>query len=171
MQPMASLRKKFLHRLFKLSLLLKALNGAWETVSGFLFLFASKATVTGWLSLLTRNELLEDPHDQFIAFLGHALQNLAADARIFAGVYILTHGLLNIFLTIQLYRDKHWAYLVTIGVTLVLMTYQVYRISIHHSLFLTAVTVFDILFVMLAWHEYKNHRERSELKKSIATAV
>lgn len=153
------LKQKYWHELFELSVIVKGLNGLWETVSGLIVLFLSKATFDSWFSTLARNELLEDPNDRMINFLAHVLSNLSSDAKIFAALYILAHGILNIFLSIQLYRDKHWAYLVTIGAMLIFITYQIYRISIYHSLFLTAITIFDAGFVMLAWHEYKYHKE------------
>ncbi|MBI5406006.1 DUF2127 domain-containing protein [Candidatus Kaiserbacteria bacterium] len=152
--------QKYWHRLFELGIFLKGVNGVWETLGGVLFLFLSRAAPGTSLLSVTSHELLEDPNDVFINFLVQIFQNVPSDARTFAAVYLLAHGILNIFLTIQLYRDRHWAYLVTIGFTLFFMTYQIYRIGIHHSLFLAAVTIFDAIFVVLAWHEYKHHRER-----------
>ncbi len=152
--------QKYWHELFEFGVIIKGFNGVWETISGFLVLVLSKATLSHWFFLVTRNELLEDPNDKFINFLAHALQNFSADAKTFAALYILAHGVLNVFLAIQLYRDRHWAYLVTIGTMIMFMVYQTYRISIHHSLLLTAITIFDGIFILLAWHEYKYHRDR-----------
>lgn len=152
------LSQKYWHRLFEFGIAVKAINGVWETISGLLVLFLSKAVLSSWFYLITRDELLEDPNDRFINFLAHGLQNLSHSAQTFTALYVLAHGLLNIFLAIQLYRDKHWAYLVTIGAMLMFMTYQIYRISIHHSLILTALTIFDAAFIGITWHEYKYHR-------------
>ncbi len=154
------LKEKYWHELFEIGILLKGFNGLWETISGFLVLFVSKATFSTWFLLIAQNELLEDPHDKFINFVTHALQNFSGDTKIFAAIYILSHGILNIFLSIQLYRDRHWAYLVTIGAMAIFMVYQIHRITIHHSLVLTAITIFDVFFIILAWHEYKYHRDR-----------
>jgi uncharacterized membrane protein len=151
---------KHWHKLFELSIFLKGVNGVWEVSSGVLVLFLSKITLETWFSIVTRYELLEDPNDVLINFLMSAFQNVSNNAQIFAAFYLLLHGLLNIFLTIQLYRNKPWAYLVTIGSVLLLMIYQIYRISIHHSLLLTAITIFDVFFIGLAWHEYKYHQEQ-----------
>lgn len=152
---MAKKLQKYWHRLFEFSVLTKGFTGVWETVSGFLFLFLNKTTLGGWFSLLVRNELVEDPDDKFINFLTHALQNLSSDAKTFAALYVLAHGLLNIFLVVQLYRNKHWAYLVIIWAMLISLPYEIYRISIHHSAILTTITIFDAFFIALAWREYK----------------
>lgn len=150
--------QKHWHKLFKFSVLIKGFIGTLGITSGLLFLFLNKTTLTGWFSLLVRNELLEDPNDRFINFLTYALQNISSDAKTFAALYVLAHGFLNIFLVVQLYRNKHWAYLVIIWVMLISMPYQIYRISIHHSLALIAITLFDAFFIILAWREYKIHK-------------
>ncbi len=156
----SSLREKYWHKFFELGVFLKGFNGIWEMISGLLILFFNKLTFSRWFYLLSRNELLEDPNDRFINFLAAGLQNLTSSAKTFAAIYVLFHGILNIFLAINLYRAKRWAYPVTIGLMLFFMTYQIYRIAIHHSLVLTAITVFDALFVILAWHEYKYHNKK-----------
>ena len=155
--------QKFWHNLFEFSVFMKGINGLWETLSGFSILFLNKTTLTRWFSFFIHKELLEDPRDRFISFLAHALQNFSTDTKIFIAFYMLLHGFLNIFLAIQLYRDRHWAYLVAIGTMSSFLVYQIYRISIHHSLILTAITIFDAFFIFLTWHEYKYHQD--QLKK------
>ncbi len=164
MHPDPNTTQKYWHELFEFGVFIKGFNGVWEIVSGFMILFLSKITLTNWFFLIAQNELLEDPRDKFINFLVQTLQNFSSSTQILVALYILTHGLLNIFLAVQLYRDKHWAYLVTIGATLMFMSYQIYRISIHHSLILTIITIFDMFFIILAWHEYKYHRDRLKIK-------
>jgi len=146
---------RYWHAFFELAVFIKGFNGIWETVSGFSVLFFSKAAFSKLFSFLFRNELLENPHDSFIDFMAQAMQNLSTGTKRFAAIYILLHGLLNIFLAIQLYRNKLWAYLVAINVIIVLIFYQIYRIALHHSLFLTVITIFDALFIILTWHEYQ----------------
>lgn len=152
------LPQKYWHKLFEFGVLIKGFNGTWEIASGLLFLFLSKTTLSGWFYFLFRNELVEDSNDRFINSLTYALQNLSSDAKTFAALYLLIHGLLSIFLVIQLYRNKHWAYLVIIGVMLIFMPYQIYRISLHHSIVLTVITIFDAFFILLTWHEYKYYK-------------
>lgn len=152
---------KYWHNFFELGIFAKGFNGIWETTSGVLILFTGQLTLNDWFQALTRNELLEDPHDKLMGFLAHSLQNFSPDIQKFAALYLLIHGVLNIFLAIQLYRDKHWAYFVTILSVALSMVYQIHRIMLHHSLFLSAITVFDAIFIILAWHEYKYHQEKA----------
>jgi uncharacterized membrane protein len=145
----------FLHKLFEFGVGLKLVNGIWETVVGAAALLLSKPVLEKTFYYATRSELLEDPHDFFINLLANGLQGLSDNTRVFAALYILFHGLLNIFLAIQLFRNRLWAYKVSIGFMSLFIIYQLYRIGLHGSIILSAVTVFDIFFVILAWREYK----------------
>jgi uncharacterized membrane protein len=150
--------KDWWHALFEYAIVAKGFIGIWETISGFLILFISKAEFNSLFSSLARNELLEDPHDFFINFIAQNLQTLSLDTKIFIAIFILIHGILDIFLVVQLYRNKIWAYLLAIAVMLIFIGYQIYRIVLYHSLILIVITIFDLLLVGLIWHEYKHQK-------------
>ncbi len=142
--------ERYWHTFFEFGVLIKGFNGVLETVGGVLILFLSKSAFGSLFSFLARGELL---------------QNLPAGAKTFAAIYILLHGILNIFLAIQLYRNRLWAYLATISAMILFIFYQIYRINLHHSITLTVVTIFDLLFIALAWHEYQ-YQKRIIVDKS-----
>ena len=152
-----TLKEKSWHNLFELGLALKAFNGIWETATGIFMLVVSKATLHKWFMVLAYSELIEDPHDGVVNFIVNTLLNPLTNTKTFVTLYVLFHGLLNIFLTVQLYRKKHWAYPTTIGLMSVFQLYQFYRIGVHHSFILTFLTVFDVIFMVLTWHEYRHH--------------
>lgn len=143
-----------LHDIFEFSLLIKGINGVWETVSGLFILLLSKAALNNLFNFMAGKEMFEYPHDFFINISSRFLENLSHGTQVFIAVYILIHGILNLFLVIQLHRDKIWAYLVTITVMVIFILYQVHRIILHHSIPLMIVTTFDVLFTILTWHEY-----------------
>lgn len=147
-----------LHQIFEFGVFIKGFNGVWETVSGFFILLLSKEAIERVFYLLASREMLEDPHDFFLSFALRFLENLSHNTQIFIAVYILLHGFLNLFLAIQLYRDKIWAYLVTMVVMTIFLFYQIHRIILYHSSILTTITIFDILFIILTWHEYNRKK-------------
>ena len=161
--------QKFWHELFEFGVIIKALDGLWQTASGLLFLFVSKSTINAWLFWATRDELADDPHDRLANWLMHTFQNFPDETRIFAAAYIIIHGLVNLFIAVQLYREKHWAFLAAIGAMLIFMAYQIYRISLYHSPVLVALTIFDALFIVVAWHEYKYHKNKTAKKLEAET--
>ena len=152
--------EKYWHGLFEFSILVRGFNGIWETICGIVILFFSKNALSGFLFLLARGELLEDPNDRVVGFIANLLQGLSSNTKVFAAAYILGHGILNIFLGIQLYRNRLWSYIVTIAAMIIFIGYQVYRINIHHSQALIVVTAFDFLFLILTVHEYRYQRSR-----------
>ncbi len=152
-------QEKYWHGFFELGIFIKGFNGIWEMISGITFLFFSKNALTRFFFLLARGELLEDPNDRVVGYIANLLQNISNDTKIFAAIYILGHGILNAFLAIQLYRNRLWAYPVTVGAMMIFIGYQIYRVVLHHSLTLLILTVLDALFVVLVLHEYRTQRD------------
>ncbi len=147
-------KEKHWHNLFEASILIKGVNGLWETISGFALIFITKNTINNTFILLTRKELTEDPQDTFIHFLNIKLQHLSTNTKNFAAIYILVHGMLNMFLAYNLYKNRPWAYLASVIFAVLFILYLLYRVSHTHSGILIGVIVFDILFTILTWHEY-----------------
>lgn len=139
------IKQKYWHTLFEASVLLKAINGVWETISGFALIFVTKNAIAH-------------------TFLGH----LSTGAKEFAGAYILAHGLINIFLAYHLYRDRLWAFWVSGGFFSISIIYLWHRQSHTNSPFLYALIVFDIIFVFLTIHEYHFRAKMHALKLSQA---
>lgn len=166
---MPSERKGFeyyTHALFEAGVALKAFNGVWETLTGIFILVVPRETLMHWFSLLAQQELLEDPHDRLVDSIGRFITNTPDGTRIFVVAYILAHGLVNIFLAYNLFRQRLWAYPVAAIVLLFFMVYQVERIFTHHSKFLIVLTLIDIVFLALIVHEYKHRRaERAVLPR------
>lgn len=160
MQPKREGFEYYLHALFEAGVALKAFNGLWETISGLLVLFVPRQTVMHWFSVLAQRELIEDPHDRFIDITGRFITNTPDGTRLFIAIYILAHGVLNLFLAYQLYRQRLWAYPVTAAVVGLFILYQLERIYQHHSMTLIVLTIIDILFLALLLHEYKHQREK-----------
>jgi uncharacterized membrane protein len=148
------LKEKYWHEFFIISICIKTLTGLVETASGFLLLYLSPAVLTGILNRLSRGEQLEVPQDFFLVYAHQYLNHLTAGTKNFAGLYILAHGIINLFLVLGLIKEKTWAYLVAVGVLCSFMFYQIFRIAINHSLLLSLLTIFDALFVIVIWHEY-----------------
>jgi uncharacterized membrane protein len=148
------LKEKYWHEFFIISICIKTLTGLVETVSGFLLVYLSPSALTVILNRLSRGEQLEDPQDFFLAYAHQYLNHLTAGTKDFAGLYILAHGIINLLLVLGLIKEKTWAYLVAIGVLCSFMLYQIFRIALDHSLLLSALTIFDAVFVIIIWHEY-----------------
>jgi uncharacterized membrane protein len=149
---------RIVHRFFSFGIILKFFNGIWETVSGLFLFFVSKEVLERFFNILATKELLENPHDFFITLSLNLLNNFSADTKFFVAVYVFGHGILNLFLAIQLYRSKIWSYVVSMILMFLFVLYQIHRIILHHSVFLMFVTICDVIFIGLTWYEYKNKK-------------
>ncbi|MEA2715345.1 MAG: hypothetical protein QOG91_373 [Candidatus Parcubacteria bacterium] len=146
------LPEKSIHRAIVTSLNLTRLTSLLEVIGGILFFFTG--TLTRILGFLINGELIEDPTDFVANRIQHLLPYFSLHAQAFAAFYLLSHGVIKIFLIINLLRNKLWAYPATITVLFIFIAYQIYRIAHTFSTFLVLLTLFDALIIVLTWHEY-----------------
>lgn len=150
---MLHLQEKSIYKVFVTSLILKGLNALLEIIGGALFLFTGSVTVI--LSFLIKGELIEDPADFVANQIQHVLPYFSVHTQLFGAFYLLSHGIVKVFLVINLLRGKLWAYPATIVTLFLFVAYQLYRLSYTYSSFLIFLTLFDLLIIGLTWHEYK----------------
>ena len=109
---------------------------------------------TSW----AHKELLENPDDLIAGCLRHAAENFSIDAKTFAVLYLASYGSIKLGLVVGLLRDRAWAYPVSLVAFGGFIAYQVYRYTFTHSLVLIVLTVFDLVVIVLVWHEWRQRR-------------
>ena len=149
-----------IHKIFQIGIFLKAFNGLLEITAGLMILFTGKAV--SFLALLVDNELIEDPNDYIASHIQPVVVFLAGNLKAYAVIYLVGHGLINIFLFIGILKNKLWAYKASIVFMSLFIVYQIYKIIISHSIWLLGLTILDLVMIWLIWHEYnylkKHHR-------------
>src|SRR6202171_5150876 len=149
------MNERRVHQIFEISVLLKGSHALIECIGGLALIFVSTSTIRGLVNALTQDELIEDPND-FVA--GHLLtfaQNFTVSTQHFYAFYLLTHGIVKVFLVVGLRRKRLWAYPVSLVVLGLFIAYQLYRFSYTHGVGLIILTVFDVIVMGLIWHEYR----------------
>ncbi len=147
------MQEKNIRLIFIISVMLKGISATLEIIGGILFFFTG--AITSLVHFLVQGELAEDPADRIANFLQQYIPYLAQHSQLFTAFYLLSHGVVKIFLVVGLLRNKLWAYPLAIVVFLLFIVYQVYRYIHTHSVFLIMLTILDLLVVWLTWHEYK----------------
>jgi uncharacterized membrane protein len=142
-----------IHKVFIVSLILKGLNSLLEIVGGIFFLFTG--SVASIVNYLIKGELIEDPTDFVATHIQHVLPYFSSHSQLYASFYLFTHGIIKLVLVICLLRKKLWAYPATIAALFLFIGYQLYKLYFAYSLTLTLLTIFDIVIIILTWHEYK----------------
>jgi uncharacterized membrane protein len=146
-------------RFFRLALWVKAFDASVELLAGFGAFFVSSSELLAFTSWVSKGELIEDPHDIIANALLHIAGGLPAGKQIFAGIYLLAHGSVKLWLVAGLLRRRLWYYPVAMVVFSMFIVYQTYKWSISHSAWLLALTMLDLVVVALTWREYRIVRQ------------
>ncbi len=152
-------REKILHRSFLISAWLKGGAGLLEILAGIPFFSVSPKVIEAFVVWLTAPELSEDPNDWIATTTRRAVHHFSADTALFAGVYLVIHGLIKIFLVAGLLRGKLWAYPTSLWFLALFIVYQCYRYIYTHSIWLVLLTIVDLIVAYLIWHEYKSRKQ------------
>jgi uncharacterized membrane protein len=158
------LQEKYLHRVFEVSLVLKAVFAAVETLAGIGTYFVTQQLLFGLVERITRHERMEDPRDFIANYLLQSVQHFSVSTRNFTAAYLLAHGVIKLWLIIGLLRQRLWYYPVAMAIFGLFIVYQLYRYSLSHSLWLLLITVVDLVVIGLTWHEYRYLHARGRPK-------
>jgi uncharacterized membrane protein len=148
-----------IHQLFKISVLLKGAHALIECIGGIALALISTDTIVHLVNLLTQDELVENPNDFIATHLLAWAQNFSLASKHFYAFYLLTHGLVKVLLVIGLLKGKLWAYPASLAALGLFIAYQIYRFTDTHGIGLLILTAFDLLIMILIWHEYRLVRQ------------
>jgi uncharacterized membrane protein len=138
-----------LHRLFDVVVVLKGLNGLAEIASGTALLLLQEGTIMAWVNWLTQVELIEDPHDIFALLLRRLALGFGHDSQLFAGLYLLAHGIVKVLLAVLLFMEMTWAFPLALTLFSCLVTFSIYRLSLNWSWILATFVAFDLFTIWL----------------------
>ena len=95
-----------IHLAFRVSLVLKAAFAVGEILAGIGVYFVTQQHVFKLVERITREELLEDPRDFIANYLFQSAQHFSVSTRNFTTFYLLSHGVIKLWLIIGLLRRK-----------------------------------------------------------------
>lgn len=153
----------YIHKAFEIGILLKAFNALWEIVVGLLIFFTG--AVSSFANFIIEQELLEDPNDFIANNLQTIITFLSGHSKAFVAIYLIGHGLINIFLFFGILKNKLWAYEASLSFMSLFVFYQLYKIAISHSFWLSMLTILDLIMIWLIYHEYNYLKKYHHLPK------
>jgi uncharacterized membrane protein len=143
---------------YEIGIVLKAIGGVIEIISGIGLLFISPVQIHQLVTYLTQAELLEDPHDFLATHLSQWSAHLGAHATLFGAIYLLSHGVLKIGVIVALLFKQRWAYPVALVVFSGFAVYQLYVAITKGSIGYYLLTIYDAIVIYLVWLEYRKVR-------------
>lgn len=140
---------------FEASIILKGIHSIIEIVSGLAFFFVSQQFIMKIVEYLIKEEIIEDPSDFVATHLYSSAEQLTISSQHFAAFYLISHGVVKLFLVFNLLKKKIWAYPMAIVIFGLFIFYQIYRYATTGSIFLIFLTILDLIVIILTFHEYK----------------
>ena len=156
---MKLLPEKDYHELFRIGIMVKALDGLIEACAGVFFYFVGYSTINAALFTVFHQELAESPRDAFWQFLINQWHAISLSSNSFWGLLFMVHGATKLLLSIALLKNKLWAYPTAAAVFTLFVAYEIFSLVSRPSLFLWLITIFDAIVVGLILHEYQPHQK------------
>lgn len=150
--------EKVIHDAFLVSVWIKGLVGLIQVMSGIALLLVTQAWLVALVTRFTTPELSEDPQDLIATFLRHGAAQWGTSTQLFAGIYLIIHGVIKVLLVAGLLRRKMWSYPASMWVLGAFIVYQCYRYTHTHSIWLLLLTALDVVVVLLIHHEYRQRK-------------
>jgi uncharacterized membrane protein len=151
----AAMQEKRIHQVFAVSVSLKGLHALLEIAGGVALYLTSTATILGWISRFTEDELSENPNDWIATHLFRFGQGFSVAQHDFFAFYLLSHGIVKLVLVYGLLKEKLWSYPASFVVFGAFIAYQLYRYSFTGDFSLILLSIFDLFVIALAIHEYR----------------
>ena len=160
---MKSLPEKDYHELFRIAILVKAVDGFIEICAGIFLYFVNLATIGALFFSVFHQEIAENPRDAFWAFIINEWHSFSLSGHTFWGLLFFAHGATKLALSVALLKDRLWAYPVAALVFTLFVGYEIYSLTNTPTLFLWLITIFDVIVIGLILHEYSRVKKNNAL--------
>lgn len=141
--------RRLAHLAFVLGMVFKGIDGLMEVAGAIALLLISKSQIDQLADWLARQEF--GPTHA----LAHVTTQLAVGMQHFTIIYLFVHGGVKLALVGGLLRGVRWVFPVALVILTGFIAYQVYRLSMRLSLGLGALTVIDLIVVLLIFQEWR----------------
>jgi uncharacterized membrane protein len=142
-------------RLFRIALLVKALDGAAELIGALVLLAVPGAALATLVNDIVARDLLGPPDGSLARHFEAGTAEFVSGSRTFAVVYLALHGAVKLALVAALLRRWRPAYPVAVLVLGVLVGYELYRATRTGSLLLPFLAALDLAIIWLIAREYR----------------
>jgi len=151
----------FWHKCFLISILLKGINGVLEILGGILLLIirgqsiVNFVEVASFVEIITEGEVIQVPKNLASNFLLNLAYSVALN-KYFTIIFLLSHGIIKLFLIICLLKRKLWSYPLAILVFVLFIVYQTYQYYLSPSSLMILLNIFDVFVILVTYIEYRS---------------
>jgi uncharacterized membrane protein len=148
-------QRKIEHAFFLLGVWTKGIAGLLETIGGSLLFWIPQTGLIRFVIFLTAPELMKKPGAHTALFLQRSVEHLTTHNKLFAGAYLIVHGLIKVLLVAGLLSQRLWSYPLSLWFMAAFIIYQTYRFFVTGSVWMMALTIVDLIVALLIWREYR----------------
>lgn len=150
-------------KIFRLAMVWKIFYGVMKITLGFALLKWAVIDPSDIFYQIMGHEIIEDPNDIIVRIVAPLLSHMAVGSTTFAAVYLIFWGTVDdIFLSINVLRDRLWAFPTVLTLFGVFIVYEVYRVFHTHSLILPLFIIGDSIIFWIVATEYKKVKNRKQ---------
>lgn len=129
--------------------------GFLRTLLGLALLKLINVPLADLLYRIMGKEITEDPTDPLFAAASHFLQLHPLTVTYFLAAYLIFWGVIDIFLSMALLKDKIWAFPAGLWLMAFFIIFEFQRFFHNHSSILLSVILVDMIIFWLIQREYK----------------
>ena len=146
------LAEKNIRLVFEASLIFKGLFALLEIIGGIAVYWVSQHALLDLVQAKPKPNWPRTPAtwSPTICCISHKI--CRSDAQRFTASFLLSHGVVKLWLIIGLLRQKLWYYPLAAAV---FGLFIVYQYSFTNSLWLLVLSAVDVAVIALTWHEYR----------------
>ena len=143
-----------LHDFFEAGIFIKLINGIFEIIAGTALFFINSRQIIRFVEILFSHELNHDPRDFVANIIVSSANHLSVRAKLFAVIYLVAHGAINIGLFSLLSSRKLWAYPLAGFILIFIGLYEISIFFRTHSYILFSLIIVDLIIIILLRFEY-----------------
>jgi uncharacterized membrane protein len=150
------------HKIFLISLYIKAVYGLTEAISGIVLIILGSRHLSRIVQWAFGQELLEDPKDVLGNLFMNAASSMSVHVYMFISLYMIVHGIANAVIAYALIKRRLWFFPVAGVMLTFFIIYQLYLIIRAPNITMILLTMIDMTLLVFLKSEYDS------LKKSMA---
>lgn len=147
--------EKEIYQFFRISVILKGLISLAEVVVGSLLLIIPYTFFVRVVEIIIEGPLRDPSYSSIAEPLHIIASQFTAGTALFLAIYLLSRGLVKVFIIWGLLKNKLWAYPVSLVVLSAFLLYQFYQIYAGHGMLVVAISIFDIVVMYFIYREWK----------------
>jgi uncharacterized membrane protein len=147
-------------RIFRYGMYWRIFYGSLRILFGIVLFRLVGTSLIDIITRLMTHELVQDPSDKLYAFAVYWLGHHPLSITYFLASYFIFWGVVDIVLSVELLRERLWAFPASLVLIAGFVIYEIIRFTHTHSLILLWIIFVDIFIFWFIEREYKKLKSK-----------